>query len=223
MQFLNLEYKTRPAPQAVKRKKEKKHRSETNLMQCARPDDADGDERRAGTPRERGREGEGGEADDNGSNHNNGNKSKRRPKEENRGNGQKQRQGREERANHEPPRHATQDALRTTQIAQKPLTPPKTNFLTQKFLQTFSKDDPLFPKIRGGVAPIRGVAVTVPPKSEARRPWELWPRAPRGTSVAACPSCSHDPQFRQEAVRLLDVDGKPGCLAVGNDAGYTDS
>ena len=80
MQFLNLEYKTRPAPQAVKRKKEKKRRSETNLMQCARPDDADGDERRAGTPRERGREGEGGETDDNRSNHNNGNKSKRRPK-----------------------------------------------------------------------------------------------------------------------------------------------
>jgi len=50
------------------------------LMQCARPDDAYGDERRAGTPRERGREGEGGEADDNGSNHNNGNKSKKRPK-----------------------------------------------------------------------------------------------------------------------------------------------
>jgi len=81
MQFLNLEYKTRPAPQAVKRKKEKKRRSETNLMQCARPDDADGDEGRAGTPRERGREGEGGEADDNGSNHNDGNKSKRQQKE----------------------------------------------------------------------------------------------------------------------------------------------
>ena len=64
MQFLNLEYKTRPAPQAVKRMKEKKRRSETNLMQCARPYDADGDEGRAGTPREGGREGEGGEADD---------------------------------------------------------------------------------------------------------------------------------------------------------------
>ena len=106
MLFLNLEYGTRPAPQAVKRKKEKKRRSETNLMQCARPDDAHGDERRAGTPRERGREGEGGEADNNGSNHNNGNKSKRRPK------------GRRTRETDKNNDRTEKKLLRTTQIAQ---------------------------------------------------------------------------------------------------------
>ena len=194
------------------------------MMQCARPDDADGDERRAGTPRERGREGEGGEADDNGSNHNNGNKSKRRPKRRRTGETDKNNDRTEKRG---PTTNHHDMLLRThsepLRLLRNRSLLPKQIFLPKKFLQTFSKDDPFFPKIRGGVAPIRGVAVTVPPKSEARRPWELCPRAPRGTSVAACPSCSHDPQFRQEAVRLLDVDGKPGCLAVGNDAGYTDS
>jgi len=169
MQFLNLEYKTRPAPQAVKRKKEKKRRSETNLMQCARPDDAYGDERRAGTPRERGREGEGGEADDNGSNHNNGNKRKRRPKRRRTGETDKNNDRTEKRGSttnhHDMLLRTHSEPLRL--LRNRSLLP-KQIFLPKKILQTFSKDDPLFPKIRGGVAPIRGVAVNRFPEERSK-------------------------------------------------------
>ena len=88
MQFLILEYGTRPAPQAVKRGRKNEHtESETkNSMQWARPDDADGDEGRAGTPPERGKEGEGGEAETTTeATTTDGNKSKRRHREREKG------------------------------------------------------------------------------------------------------------------------------------------
>ena len=139
------------------------------MMQCARPDDADGDERRAGTPRERGREGEGGEADDNGSNHNNSSTSKRRPK------GRRTRET--DKNNHRTEKRGSttyhHDTLLRTQSEPLRLLRnrslfPKQIFLPAKFLQTFSKDDPLFSKIRGGVAPIRRVAVNRFPEERSK-------------------------------------------------------
>ena len=110
------------------------------MMQCARPDDADGDERRAGTPRERGREGEGGEADDNGSNHNDGNKSKRQHREGEKGERTKTTTGQSSEGQ---PRTTTtrysglnqnhSDCSETAHSSQK-------NF--PKISTTFSKDDP---------------------------------------------------------------------------------
>jgi len=159
------------------------------LMQCARPDDADGDEGRAGTPRERGREGEGGEADDNGSNHNDGNKSKRQHKEGEKGERTKTTTGQSREGQ---PRTTTtrysglnqnhSDCSETAHSSQKKI---------PKFSTTFSKDDPR----QGGADSRSRRKKKKIPKSEARRPLKLWPRAPRGTTVAACPSCSHDPQF----------------------------
>ena len=100
-------------------------------MQGARPDEADGDERRAGTPHERGNEGEGGEADNNDSNHNNDSESKDDQERGEPGKRTKTTTG-QRRDSSGPLR-----LLRTTQIAQEPLTPPKTNFLTQQIFTNF--------------------------------------------------------------------------------------
>ena len=80
-------------------------------------------------------------------------KQKTTKREENQGNGQKQRQDREEIAQDHSDCSEPLRLLRNRSLL------PKQIFLPKKFLQTFSKDDPLFSKIRGGVAPIRRVAV----------------------------------------------------------------
>ena len=129
MQFLNLEYGTRPAPQAVKRGRKNEHtKSETkNTMQWARPDDADGDEGRAGTPPKRGKEGEGGEAETTTETTTKTTATKTRDNTERE---RKKKRKRKKGQNSEGPPQHNRNRLSRTQSepfrnAQKPLTPPK--------------------------------------------------------------------------------------------------
>jgi len=129
MQFLILEYGTRPAPQAVKRgRKNERTKSETkNPMQWARPDDADGDEGRAGTPPKKGKGGRKRRSgDDDGSDdEDDGNENERQHREKEKGEKKKKERTEKREATTTQPQQAQPDSIRTIQTAQKPLTPPK--------------------------------------------------------------------------------------------------